>query len=272
MDNLDHRRRRTSRSHRDSLQPVQGVAQVGRSPSSSDTQPPVSDQAQPFGNNAGAQSVGFDHPYHASDRYPYTQHYSPPQSEIYRDYSRGEYGSGDRCHPLSGGSSSRNLSSPSQIPPQQPYVSQHTQYSALPQHTQYQEGGLDDSPRNLPQQPSAPQRPQHPRTSAFATTSAGRRRSKRLCSARGGALPVGPSCRYPNCFLPVIRDERTHELTEYCGLEHMRDDIRRGVLLCLACDRYPRRTGGDYCGSHCECETISLIASLWKCLLGCRGR
>jgi hypothetical protein len=39
---------------------------------------------------------------------------------------------------------------------------------------------------------------------------------------RGVAAPITPTCCYPNCLRPVTRDERTHELTEYCSPEHMR--------------------------------------------------
>ncbi|KAH9991243.1 hypothetical protein BJV77DRAFT_545453 [Russula vinacea] len=59
-------------------------------------------------------------------------------------------------------------------------------------------------------------------------------------------------CRYPNCHHPAARDEGTQELTEYCSLEHMRDDLRRGVPPCPACNRCPRRISGNYCGSSCE--------------------
>ena len=39
---------------------------------------------------------------------------------------------------------------------------------------------------------------------------------------RGAAAPTIPNCRYLNCHRPVTRDEKTHELTEYCSPEHMR--------------------------------------------------
>jgi hypothetical protein len=83
-----------------------------------------------------------------------------------------------------------------------------------------------------------------------------------------------PTCRYPNCHRHVNRDERTQEFTEYCSLDHMlfvvvswasgpslvlnvalwvsRDDLRRGVPPCTACNERPRRINGNYCGSSCE--------------------
>ncbi|KAI0296467.1 hypothetical protein BC826DRAFT_235643 [Russula brevipes] len=257
MDGSDHHRGRSSRSH--SLQPVHGGNSVRVNRSSLNTQPPVPNQAQaqPFGDNAAAQSAGFGHPHHTS--YPRdTQHYGS-RNETYRD-SRGEYGSGDRHHPLPDGPSSRDGSLPSQIqsPPQQ---SHHTQYSALPPHPQYQGRDLDYSPRNPQQQPSAPQ---HPRTFGIPNIAAPSTppgepvevvnpRDLRLFRRTFGfPSRPHPTCRYPNCSLPVRMDERTREPTEYCGQGHMREDIQRGVPLCIACHRHPCRWGSNYCGPHCE--------------------
>ncbi|KAI0289510.1 hypothetical protein BC826DRAFT_1187772 [Russula brevipes] len=61
-----------------------------------------------------------------------------------------------------------------------------------------------------------------------------------------------PMCRYTGCNRNVMVDGRTRELSEYCSLEHMRNDIQHGVSLCLACQRYPRRATSFYCGSSCE--------------------
>jgi hypothetical protein len=71
-------------------------------------------------------------------------------------------------------------------------------------------------------------------------------------SMRRDTMPAGPPCRYPNCHRPAARDGGTHELTEYCSLDHMRDDLRRGVPPCPACNKCPRRLNGNYCGSSCE--------------------
>lgn len=70
---------------------------------------------------------------------------------------------------------------------------------------------------------------------------------------QGAAAPTTPTCRYLNCHRPVTRDERTHELTEYCSPEHMRDAVQRlGYPVCPACNRCPRRTDRKFCGSLCE--------------------
>ncbi|KAH9991244.1 hypothetical protein BJV77DRAFT_1008356 [Russula vinacea] len=59
-------------------------------------------------------------------------------------------------------------------------------------------------------------------------------------------------CRYPNCHRPVARDVETQEITEYCSVEHMREDLRRGIPRCPVCNGRPRRINGNYCGSNCE--------------------
>ncbi|KAI0289509.1 hypothetical protein BC826DRAFT_606549 [Russula brevipes] len=61
-----------------------------------------------------------------------------------------------------------------------------------------------------------------------------------------------PKCRYPGCSYTVTVDQRTHELSEYCSRDHMQSDVRRGVPLCPACKRCPRRLTTLYCGSSCE--------------------
>jgi hypothetical protein len=89
------------------------------------------------------------------------------------------------------------------------------------------------------------------------------------------AAHTGPVCRLANCRNPAIRDGATHELTEYCSLDHMqlvvvlrvlvvralvlnvafwvsREDARRGARLCPACNKCPRRINGKYCGISCE--------------------
>ncbi|KAH9996716.1 hypothetical protein BJV74DRAFT_283041 [Russula compacta] len=61
------------------------------------------------------------------------------------------------------------------------------------------------------------------------------------------AASAVPTCRYPNCYRPVTRDERTLELSEYCSLEHMRDAVQHlGFPLCPACNRCPRRTDSKF--------------------------
>jgi len=70
------------------------------------------------------------------------------------------------------------------------------------------------------------------------------------------AAPTAPTCRYPNCHRTVTRDERTQEVTEYCGLEHMRDAVRLGFALCPACKKCPRRTNSEFCGSLCQAWAI----------------
>jgi len=70
---------------------------------------------------------------------------------------------------------------------------------------------------------------------------------------RGAAAPTVPTCRYLNCHRPVTRDEKTHELTEYCSPEHMRDAVQRlGYPVCPACNRCPRRSDSMFCGSLCD--------------------
>ncbi|KAI0301616.1 hypothetical protein B0F90DRAFT_320211 [Multifurca ochricompacta] len=62
-----------------------------------------------------------------------------------------------------------------------------------------------------------------------------------------------PICRYPKCNYPVAVDMGTNELTEYCGDMHMRDAVTLlGVPACPACNKFPRRTNNEYCGSPCE--------------------
>ncbi|KAF8273457.1 hypothetical protein EI94DRAFT_1234225 [Lactarius quietus] len=94
-------------------------------------------------------------------------------------------------------------------------------------------------------------------------------------------VPRPPSfvtCLIPDCREQVVRDLRTNELTEYCGEAHMRfvvsssshvvwlysyaelrprpapsEAIRRlGILVCPACNKFPRHTGSEYCGYSCE--------------------
>jgi len=60
-----------------------------------------------------------------------------------------------------------------------------------------------------------------------------------------------PTCRFPNCFESARWDLNTNELTEYCGQEHMREDVQRGVPLCPSCKKSPRRLDSDFCGSSC---------------------
>jgi len=83
------------------------------------------------------------------------------------------------------------------------------------------------------------------------------------CAPRGGvpqshpaigASPIAvPACRHPNCGLPVTRDERTQELSEYCSLDHMRDAVQRlGYPVCPACRQCLRRSDSGFCGSLCE--------------------
>ncbi|KAF8476733.1 hypothetical protein DFH94DRAFT_757892 [Russula ochroleuca] len=89
------------------------------------------------------------------------------------------------------------------------------------------------------------QEPPDNAAAAFATNVSG------YYSQSSQAVHAGP-CRYPNCHRPAVRDGETQELTEYCSLEHMREDIRRGVPLCSVCNRRPRRINSNYCGSSCE--------------------
>ena len=97
---------------------------------------------------------------------------------------------------------------------------------------------------------------------------------------RSATAPTIPTCRYPNCPRPVTMDERARELTEYCSPEHMRfvvlflqgppcsgsllvlnltrrvfpsDAVQRfGYPVCPACNRCPRRSDSNFCGSLCE--------------------
>jgi hypothetical protein len=45
------------------------------------------------------------------------------------------------------------------------------------------------------------------------------------------AAHAGPPCRLSGCRNPVIRDEATQELTEYCSLDHMQFVVALRVLV-----------------------------------------
>ncbi|KAH9042515.1 hypothetical protein EDB85DRAFT_1070419 [Lactarius pseudohatsudake] len=72
-------------------------------------------------------------------------------------------------------------------------------------------------------------------------------------SQPAAAAPRPPICLIPGCHRPVVEDLRTNELTEYCGEAHMIEALQtHGVLVCPACNRFPRRRGREYCGTSCE--------------------
>ncbi|KAI9441254.1 hypothetical protein H4582DRAFT_2205953 [Lactarius indigo] len=72
-------------------------------------------------------------------------------------------------------------------------------------------------------------------------------------SQPAATVPRPPICLIPGCRRPVVEDLRTNELTEYCGEAHMIEALQtHGVLVCPACNRFPRRRGRDYCGTSCE--------------------
>ncbi|KAF8496492.1 hypothetical protein F5888DRAFT_391055 [Russula emetica] len=60
---------------------------------------------------------------------------------------------------------------------------------------------------------------------------------------QGAAAPTIPTCRCPNCHRPVTRDEKTHELTEYCSPEHMRFVVLATLYSFLVIPCAPRVIG-----------------------------
>ncbi|KAI0296466.1 hypothetical protein BC826DRAFT_1131010 [Russula brevipes] len=101
-----------------------------------------------------------------------------------------------------------------------------------------------------------------------------------------------PTCRYPGCYRPVIMDERTRELIEYCGLTHMRfvfvpagagrilvlnvdvgypELIFSAVFPCvlhvttalatfMAITAGPPANGGQHSNNHCGANLLALLA------------
>ncbi|KAH9073035.1 hypothetical protein EDB83DRAFT_155519 [Lactarius deliciosus] len=149
---------------------------------------------------------------------------------------------------------------------------------AIPNDWGYRRGGPDtlsvsalrtapqtapqNAPRNAPQNVprNAPQNvPQNvprtaPRTAPLdAPQPVVNIRQRSRSSQPAATAPRPPICLIPGCHRPVVEDLRTNELTEYCGEAHMIEALQtHGVLVCPACNRFPRRRGREYCGTSCE--------------------
>ncbi|KAF8483292.1 hypothetical protein DFH94DRAFT_303404 [Russula ochroleuca] len=146
---------------------------------------------------------------------------------------------------------------PTQIQPQQPTRVQHPpppQIQTVPSYRPSLPSGSEMPDEWGYPPPSAPQFPNIPRNvqGAVIHPTGSVPRGAPQSHPTAAAAPTVPTCRIPNCHRPVGRDEKTHELTEFCSLEHMCDAARSGFPLCPACERCPRRSDNKFCGSRCE--------------------
>ncbi|KAN0116172.1 hypothetical protein V8E52_006229 [Russula decolorans] len=228
--------RRPSSSQYPQQQQQQQQQHQQRSSSSSSSQYPQQHQQQQHQQRSSS----------SSSQYPQQQQHQqqPPSTQVY---------------------SQQPQSSPPQYQHQQPSstqpYSQHQQSSPTQQRQQYQAS----SQQYTQQQHSPPLRQQGNFATApgSAASSIGPNVPGGIYETPGeeirpsrsvhrGTTHAGPPCRLSGCRNPVIRDEATQELTEYCSLDHMQEVTRRGAPLCPACNMCPRRIDGRYCGSSCD--------------------
>ncbi|KAI0296469.1 hypothetical protein BC826DRAFT_1185038 [Russula brevipes] len=241
-------RRNSPRSH--SLQPVQnsGVTRTNRSLSG--TRPTAQGQAQAFESwqswEPASAQVGPDYvPSTPVGQYSpqpvdYPPPIGPPPPPLRNDGSlvNGTHDSPPQQHPL-----------PSNIPQSHIQYPQSSQYAQTPSRQQLLSFRHPSQSTSVIPRDNATLSFQ--RKNSVAKSRLSYPGSFRATSA-GHVRQPDPICRLPDCHSPVTIDERTRELSEYCSLEHMRDDVRRGVPLCPACEKCPRRVTGLYCGSSCE--------------------
>ncbi|KAF8483293.1 hypothetical protein DFH94DRAFT_679854 [Russula ochroleuca] len=246
--------RRNSRSH--SLQPtVQGGDNPLVNRSLSNTRTPATGQAQPFGTYGTGQNREQGLPYVSSaqtPQYPQAQGHSASfQNQIYQSGDPYMIQALDAQSPHLVSPVSPHNRTPYLTTPQQPSVPQSASHSAQAQY-QYQRGDPNYSVGN----------PQHQRTSSTS------RYPQQQQSSHQAVFAVPPDDAAAS-FGPNVPGELHGEVTRQSrsmrrdtssgrtlvlnvALWVFRDDLRRGVPPCPACNKCPRRLNGNYCGSSCE--------------------